>query len=313
MSADPPARGLRALRTFAGAITALTVVGHLFLGFEQSWLQVLVAVATAYCVEVVLELVDSRARGEEPRWRRAPGLDWLLSAHITGLAVALLLYSSDRLLPFALAAGAGIASKRILRANWGGRERHFMNPSNLGISLTLILFPWVGIAPPYHFTEELVGLGDWALPAVIVVSGSMLNGRLTGRLPLVLAWISGFVLQAVARSIVTGTPLVAGLLPITGVAFILFTFYMVTDPSTTPSAPGDQVLFGLAVAIAYGLLMALHVVFGLFFGLTLVCALRGVRLHGLAWSRGRVAARVGAPTRHRLWPVAGVSAAGPDS
>jgi hypothetical protein len=64
----------------------------------------------------------------------------------------------------------------------------------------------------------------------------------------------------------------------TGVAFILFTFYMVTDPATTPSTTRGQVLFGASVAAAYGALLALHVVFDLFFALTLVCAGRGVAM-----------------------------------
>jgi hypothetical protein len=64
----------------------------------------------------------------------------------------------------------------------------------------------------------------------------------------------------------------------TGVAFVLFTFYMVTDPGTTPSKPLNQALFGLGVAAAYGLLMSFHIVFGLFFGLTLVCVCRGLML-----------------------------------
>ena len=65
----------------------------------------------------------------------------------------------------------------------------------------------------------------------------------------------------------------------TGVAFVLFTFYMVTDPGTTPSKPVDQVIFGAAVAAAYGLLMVCHIVFGLFFALTIICVLRGIKLY----------------------------------
>ena len=34
----------------------------------------------------------------------------------------------------------------------------------------------------------------------------------------------------------------------TGMAFLLFTFYMVTDPATTPRAPLPQFAFGVAVA-----------------------------------------------------------------
>ena len=36
--------------------------------------------------------------------------------------------------------------------------------------------------------------------------------------------------------------------------------------------------FGLSVATAYGALMALHVVFGLFFSLLIVCGVRGTAL-----------------------------------
>jgi hypothetical protein len=68
----------------------------------------------------------------------------------------------------------------------------------------------------------------------------------------------------------------------TGVAFILYTFYMVTDPATTPSSTQSQVAFGLGVAAIYGLLMVGHVVFGLFFALTIVCAIRGVGIYVLA-------------------------------
>jgi hypothetical protein len=84
------------------------------------------------------------------------------------------------------------------------------------------------------------------------------------------------------------------------VAFILFTFYMVTDPATTPSAPRAQVAFGASVAAVYGLLMAAHVVFGLFFALSLVCAARG------AWAHARVLVPRALPARV---PAAGFPAA----
>jgi hypothetical protein len=64
----------------------------------------------------------------------------------------------------------------------------------------------------------------------------------------------------------------------TGVAFILYTFYMVTDPATTPSGTRAQMVFGAAVAFTYGLLMVCHIVFGLFFALSIVCTLRGAVL-----------------------------------
>lgn len=89
--------------------------------------------------------------------------------------------------------------------------------------------------------------------------------------------------QAVLRSTLFGAPVLAGFVPMTGVAFILYTLYMVTDPATTPSTPRHQVVFGVAVAAVYGLLLLLHVVFGLFCALTIVCALRGLGLYASLW------------------------------
>ena len=86
------------------------------------------------------------------------------------------------------------------------------------------------------------------------------------------------------------TPLVAALSPMTGVSFILFTFYMVTDPATSPIALRGQLWFGAGVAAAYGFLVVCHVVFGLFFALTIVCTLRGVLLYLDAYEARRASA-----------------------
>jgi hypothetical protein len=58
---------------------------------------------------------------------------------------------------------------------------------------------------------------------------------------------------------------------------------MMTEPGTTPTSAHGQFAFGGAVAAAYGLLMVMHVVFGLFFALFLICGVRGVGLALGAW------------------------------
>ena len=132
---------------------------------------------------------------------------------------------------------------------------------------------------------------------MLVASGALLNFRLTRKGPLILGWLVGFAGQAMLRNLLFGTPPVAALLPMTGVAFLLFTFYMVTDPGTTPFKPRNQVVFGAAVAAVYGLLVATHVVFGLFFALTIVSVVRGLCLyaHAFAERRARSKAEVPAP------------------
>jgi hypothetical protein len=279
---------LAALRRFAVAMTVLNILGHTVLGFEPPISQPLLALAAAYGMELLLELLDARALGRRPRFLGGPVVlvNFLLSAHITGLACAMLLYANERVLPVMFAAAAAIGSKALFRVPVGTGTRHFFNPSNFGITATLILFPWVGIAPPYQFTENIFGWGDWALPAFFIVIGSFLNARFTRKIPVVLAWVTGFAIQAAVRSALHGTPLAAALMPMTGVAFLLFTFYMVTDPATTPIPWRHQVAFGAGVAAVYGILVSFHVVFGLFFALTIVCTARGLALQ-IAWSRAR--------------------------
>jgi len=286
---------LGGLRRFAVAITILNFLGHTFFGFEQSWAQPLVALGTAYPLAILLEVVQCWSTGRKPAF--SGGLraliDFLLSAHISALAVAMLLYANDRLWVVAFATAVAIGSKVLFRqpARSGG-GRHFYNPSNIGITVTLLVFSWVGIAPPYQFTENLDKIGDWLLPTVIICSGTFLNYRFTKRLPLIGAWLTGFVLQAAVRSLLFDTPLVAGLLPMTGVAFILYTFYMVTDPATTPKSVLQQVVFGFSVAAVYGILLTVHVVFGLFFSLSIVCTIRGLFLYAQSWETNMAQERI---------------------
>jgi hypothetical protein len=273
---------LGGLSRFALAITFLNIVGHLFLGFEQSWLTPFVSLAATYGTELIGETIEARLGSRPARYAGSPVnlLKFLLPAHISGLAIGMLLYAAENVAAIAFAAATAMASKyvfRIVVGMEGGqpRYRHFLNPSNFGISATLLLFPTVGIAPPYQFTENTSGIVDWILPLIIIGSGSYLNTKATGRIPLIIAWVSAFALQAILRSTIHGTPLAAPLLPMTGFAFILFTFYMITDPATSPSKTQSQVWFGIAVAALYAMFVELHIVFGMFYALTLVTATRG--------------------------------------
>jgi enediyne biosynthesis protein E5 len=265
---------VKALRRFAISLTAFNVLGHLFLGFEQAYLTPIVAVLVAYAVSLLLETVDAWARGRPAHYRGSPVdlVNFLLPAHIAGLACAMLLYANERLMPTIFAVTVAVASKYIVRVRVGGKLRHVFNPSNLGISVTLLLFTWVSIAPPYHFTENVGSVIDWVLPAAILVAGTMLNAKLTNRIPLILGWVGGFLLQAVLRAVLFDDALVSALLTMVGVAFVIFTNYMITDPGTTPWSTRGQVAFGMTTAMVYGALVVAHVTFGLFFALTLVCA-----------------------------------------
>jgi hypothetical protein len=278
---------LKALKRFAISITALNIVGHAVLGFETSVLQIFVATATAYTVELVLQAIGDWSQGQRPAFM-GNGFNglvvFLLPAHITGFAISMLLFAHDEVLPYVLAAAAAITSKAIFTVTVRGKPRHFLNPSNMGLVASILIYPTIGLAAPYQFTEHLYGLFYLVLPAFILYTGSLLNGKLTKKMPLIFAWVGAFILQAIVRHFLFDTYLLASLVPITGVPFVIFTFYMVTDPATSPTSTRGQIVFGVSLAAIYGVLMALHQPFTLIVSLLILCVIRGAVLY--AFERG---------------------------
>jgi hypothetical protein len=116
----------------------------------------------------------------------------------------------------------------------------------------------------------------------------------------VLGFLAGFVAQAALRVVLLDAVPLAVLMPALGVPALIYTFYMVTDPATTPSRPRAQAVFGASVAGVYLVLVVLHVAFGLFFALTVVCAARGVGL----WAHALIV-REGVPAPGVREPAAG--------
>ncbi|MFE2756021.1 enediyne biosynthesis protein UnbU [Actinosynnema sp. NPDC059335] len=271
-------RRVQALTRFAVSITVFNIVGHAFLGFEQAPITPVVAALTSYAAALAFESLDAWAYRRRPEFAkgRRSFVVFLLPAHITGLATGMLMWGNSSLWPYIFAIVVGNGSKYVLRLRVRGRLRHVLNPSNTGISVALLLFPWVGIAPPYHFTSFTTGAIDWLLPLAVLGAGTMINAKLTGRMPLILGWLGAFVAQAVLRWLLLDHNLIGALGPMTGLAFILFTNYMITDPATTPPAWRDQVFFGVTTGVVYGILVVSGVSFGLFFALVITCVLRGL-------------------------------------
>ncbi|MEV6304192.1 enediyne biosynthesis protein [Actinoplanes sp. NPDC051861] len=268
-----------ALRNFAISMSILNILGYTVLGFEQPWTWPLFALGIGYTVEILIEYVSARAHGRRAAYSSngAWGMyTFLLPTHITALAANMLLYANDNFWPIAFAVVVAIGQKAVLQAPINGRMRHFMNPSNFGITITLLAFSWVNVAPPYHFTENVPDVFRIMIPIIIITAGTILNAVLTKKVLLIVGWAGGFVIQALIRHWIWDVSLWASLGLMTGVAFVLFTNYMITDPGTTPSSGRNQFMFGSSVAMVYGVLMVFNVVYTLFFAVTIVCLIRGL-------------------------------------
>ena len=269
-----------ALRNFAISISVFNAFGYGLLGFEQPWLWPIFAILIGYTTDLLLETLTAWAGRFRPRFlgNGARGVyEFLLPAHITAIAVNMLSYANNQFWPIAFGVVVGVGAKYVLRAPVAGRMKHFMNPSNLGITAILLCFSsWASIAPPYEFSENANTYFRVLIPLVIATAGTVINGMLTKKVPLIVGWMGGFAIQAFLRHWIWGVSLYSALGPMTGIAFVLFTNYMITDPGTTPFKARPQFMFGSSVAAVYGVLMVFNVVYTLFFATCIVCALRGI-------------------------------------
>ena len=275
---EPDKRYL-ALRNFAISISIFNIFGYTLLGFEQPWLWPFIALAVAYTTEFAFETLSAWAFKRQPKYR-GNGMrgvyEFLLPSHITALACNMLLYANNQILPVIFAVVVGVSAKHALQAPIGGRMRHFMNPSNFGITMSLLVFGrWVSISPPYQFTENANTYFRIMIPLILVTSGTVINALLTKRTPLIVGWLGAFAIQAFLRHLFWDVATFTALGTMTGVAFTLYTNYMVTDPGTTPTKGKAQFMFGSAVAFVYAALMVDNIVYTLFYATSIVCAVRG--------------------------------------
>lgn len=262
----------------ASLATVFTILGHAFFGFEQPLVAVFVALGTGYSCALLFEWVDAWACHCRPNysgggWKRL--VDFLLPAHMTAITLSFLLYTFDRMWPLAFTVAISIGAKHVLRVRQRGRLQHVMNPSNFGAVICFALFQWTTVLP-WGFTTNLGTTADVLVPMIIIMLGSRLNLLFTGRWPLIGSWLGCYFLISFIRSLWLGSPWTAELIVFTGIPLVLFTFYMITDPQTSPNHPRSQMIFGISIAVAYELLLAMQVQYTMFYAVAAVCALRGL-------------------------------------
>jgi enediyne biosynthesis protein E5 len=192
------------------------------------------------------------------------------SALISGLSLCLLLRTNRPELAV-LAAIITIGAKFVVRI--GGK--HVFNPTNGGIVAMLLLTNQVWVSP-----------GQWgaaALTAVFFACAGALVVNRAARSDVTYAFIAFYCALLFARSMYLGEPLTIPLHRLESGALLLFTFFMISDPKTTPDSRAGRVLF--AALVAFG---AWYVQFRLF------------RTNGLLWSLAACATLV--PLIDRLFP-----------
>jgi Na+-translocating ferredoxin:NAD+ oxidoreductase RnfD subunit len=227
-------------------ITAILLAAHLSFGVLESYQRTALAIVTAIATELAM------GRITYGRWPHPA------SAYITGISVGILI-RSPFYWPYFLASFISIASKYVLRVD----GRHLWNPSNFGVSAVLFLAP---------ATVSLLSIqwGNTLWPMVVIwMLGTAIVWRV-GRLHISATYVASFLLFSLLRSLLSGTPWLATVAPITGPMYQLFIFFMVTDPKTTVHSTRGQLVVALLVALVEAILRLAEVVYAPFYALFLV-------------------------------------------
>jgi Na+-transporting NADH:ubiquinone oxidoreductase subunit NqrB len=202
---------------------------------------------------------------------RAVGLRFDPASALISILSLCLLLRTNHLTLAALAAVLTIGSKFLLRID----GRHVFNPTNFGIVATMAATGGVWVSP-----------GQWGTGTFFAFLMACLGGLVihrAARSDVTCAFIAFYATALFGRALWLGDPLSIPLHQMQNGAFLLFSFFMISDPKTTPESRAGRILFALAVAFG-----AAYVQFVLF------------RPNGLLWSLAVVSMTT--PLWNRLLP-----------
>ena len=208
-------------------LSLLVSYGIVVLDFGIHWYIAVAIMLTAQCAQFIGTL-----------WAGLPRFD-PLSAVITSLSLAMLL-RTDLVVIAILAAGIAIGSKFLLRV----RGKHVFNPANVSL-VTLMLFS----------DHAWVSSGQWGSDALgsfaLACLGFLVLTR-AKRAETTLAFLGAYAILMIGRAIWLGDPLSIPLHQLQNGVLLIFAFFMISDPKTTPDTATGRIIFGALVAsIAY--------------------------------------------------------------
>ncbi|HYM21922.1 MAG TPA: RnfABCDGE type electron transport complex subunit D [Vicinamibacterales bacterium] len=192
------------------------------------------------------------------------------SALISGLSLCLLLRTNNAALAM-LAGVVTIASKFVIRVD----GKHVFNPTNGGLVAMMLLSGGVWVSPAQWGTAAFFAF-------LMACAGTLVVNR-AARSDVTFAFLAFYCALLFGRSLYLGEPLTIPLHRLESGGLLLFAFFMISDPKTTPGSRHGRMLFAALVACG-----GWYVQFRLF------------RTNGLLWSLAAFAMTV--PLIDRLLP-----------
>ena len=161
------------------------------------------------------------------------------SALISALSVCLLLRADH--MGWAIAGAVlSVGSKFVFRLN----GKHLFNPTNFGLVALLIVTDRVWVSP-----------GQWGsapLLALIMAGAGTLVVTRAARADITLGFLAAYACVLGGRALWLGQPLTIPQHQMASGALVLFSFFMISDPKTTPDSRAGRLLFAALVAAGAG-------------------------------------------------------------
>lgn len=182
------------------------------------------------------------------------------SSVITCLSLCLLLRVTDPTLGL-MAGCIAIGSKSLLRNSHG----HWFNPTNFALVVCTLALDGAWISP-----------GQWGqtLWLVVLVGGAgVMVSNTAARLDTALWFLLSYAAIIFSRAYWLGDPWSIPLQQIQSSALLIFAFFMLTDPKTSPRHTFARALYGFSIALL-GTFMQFQQFqsAGIFYGLLISCA-----------------------------------------
>ncbi len=257
---------------FAALLATYAILGFTFLGFNRQWWQMALIVGSGSLLEILFSWVFTRRK-------IVP-----LSAFISCTSLGILLNYSHHSWVLFFPVFLTIGSKYLLTFE----GRHVFNPSMFGVATSLLLSrELITAAPAYQWAG-----GSITMSIFIATGALMLFVFRVGKGPLVVSFLVFYALQTAVRAYVMRHHLPWQTLflgTLESPPFFLFTFYMITDPATSPKGWRGQVALAFALTLVDGFLHFKESVYTFFYAALTIGTARFLFMHGRALWRGGLA------------------------
>jgi enediyne biosynthesis protein E5 len=215
------------------ALSILVAYNLAWVDFGAQALNSALAVAGALATQALCTWCTALAL---PRLQRQWAFD-PRSPLITGLSLSLLLRADEPWLHLA-AAVIGIGSKFLLRID----GKHIFNPAGFAIVVLLLVAPHHVWISPGQWGSAIWFAALIAFLAILVLSAAR-------RADVAIFFLAGHALLLLIRAAWLGDPLAIPLHQLQSGSLLIFAFFMISDPRTTPDSRLGRLLFALAVAL----------------------------------------------------------------